>query len=550
MARGGNDSGRGVGQTKARQPTLVYAARCREDSDGVDIITTSIVSAKLGISVKNTTREFSVISLLGQSIRVDKVYSWVPLKIQGVVFSADLMEFLFGEFDLILGMDWLIEHRVSLDCASKRVTLRTNKNSEIVTIGKCRDYLSNVISAIVVEKLIQKSYEAYLAFVSDSTLTKLSVRDVRTVRDFLDVPLEKLPGVPPDSYRSSLYFTLSHGIKGTNRELPNRGFIRPSVSLWGALLNKLTVKNKYPLPVIDDLFDQFCKASVFSKIDLRSSYHQLKVKETDVYKATFKTRYGHYKFQVFQPYLDRFVVVFIDDILIYSNAVIKQDEHIRIILQTLREKQLYAKFRHVVTAEGIRVDPKKIEAISSFEKLKSVLTQAPILVQPKSSWEFVVYNDASHTHKGNYPTHDLELAAVVEFLKYYDFTIEYHPCKVNVMADDFSHRALTDLRVMFTRLSLFEDGSLLAELQIDSSETSDFSLNNNKVLCYRGWICVPNDKELRQTILQEAHGSTYAMHLGGNKITLLVAMAKTGCDYLCITLSDMSEGESRTSVAF
>lgn len=113
-----------------------------------------------------------MVSLLGQSIRVDKVYRRVPLEIQGVVFPANLMELPFGEFNLILGMDWLIEHRVSLDCAIKRVTLLIIGNSEIVFIDERQDYLSNVISTLATEKLLRKGYKAYLAIVIDSALPK------------------------------------------------------------------------------------------------------------------------------------------------------------------------------------------------------------------------------------------------------------------------------------------------------------------------------------------------------------------------------------------
>ena len=126
-------------------------------------------------------------------------------------------------------------------------------------------------------------------------------------------------------------------------------------------INKVTVKNKYPLPRIEDLFYQLKGAGVFSKIDLRSGYYQLRVKEVDVPKTAFRTRYGHYEFlvmpfgltkaptafmdlmnSVFRPYVDQFVVVFIDDILVYSTNAQEHKQHLRIVLEALREKRLYA----------------------------------------------------------------------------------------------------------------------------------------------------------------------------------------------------------------
>ncbi|KAG8472948.1 hypothetical protein CXB51_034814 [Gossypium anomalum] len=378
-------------------------------------------------------------------------------------------------------------------------------------------------------------------------------------------------------------------LKAQIQELLDRGFIRPSISPWGVpvlfvkkkdgtvrmcidyrQLNQLTIRNKYPLPRIDNLFDQLKGASVFSKIDLQSGYHQLRVKEKDIHKTAFRTRYGHYEFlvmpsgltnalatfmdlmnRVFQPYLDQFVVVFIDYILVYSEMEEKHDEHFHIVLQMLREKQHYAKFNkckswfnkvtflgHIVTTERIKVDPRKIEAIlewkpprsqEAFKKLKKVLTEAPVLIQPESGKDFTVYSDASHVglgyvlmqegkvvayasrqlkpHEVNYPTHDLELAAVIfalkiwrhylygetciiytdhkslkyllsqkelnlrqrrwiELLKDYDCSIEYHPGKANVVADALSRRTVAELKAMFVRLSLYDDGSLLAELQV------------------------------------------------------------------------------------
>ena len=250
-------------------------------------------------------------------------------------------------------------------------------------------------------------------------------------------------------------------------------------------INKVTVKNKYPLPRIEDLFDQLRGASVFSKIDLRSGYYQLHVKEVDVPKTAFKTRYGHYDFlvmpfgltnapaafmdlmnRVFRLYLDQFVMVFIDDILVYSKDAQEHEHHLRIVLQTLRENQLFAKLSkcdfwikevsflgHIVSVEGIRVDPVKIEAIvnwkpprnvteirsflglagyyrrfvqgfsviassltrllrkgvkfewddkcqSSFERLKEILVEAPVLIQPTSGRDYTVYSDASRIGLG------------------------------------------------------------------------------------------------------------------------------------------------------
>ncbi|GKC88464.1 putative reverse transcriptase domain-containing protein, partial [Tanacetum coccineum] len=230
------------------------------------------------------------------------------------------------------------------------------------------------------------------------------------------------------------------------QELSDKGFIRPSSSPWGAPvlfvkkkdgsfrmcidyreLNKLTVKNRYPLPRIDDLFDQLQGSSVYSKIDLRSGYHQLRVRDEDIPKTAFRTRYGHYEFQVMpfgltnapavfmdlmnrvcRPYLDKFVIVFIDDILIYSKTKEEHDVHLRLILELLKKEELYAKFSkcdfwlskvqflgHVIDSEGIHVDPAKIESIKDWESPKK-LCSTPILALPEGSENFVVYCDASH----------------------------------------------------------------------------------------------------------------------------------------------------------
>ena len=211
-------------------------------------------------------------------------------------------------------------------------------------------------------------------------------------------------------------------LKQQLQELLDMKFIFRSYSPWGAPvlfvkkkdgsmrmcidyreLNKVTIKNKYPLPRIDDLFDQLKGATVFSKIDLRSGYYQLKVRESDIPKIAFWTRYGHYEFlvmsfgltnapaafmdlmnRVFEEYLDKFDIVFMNDILVYSRIVEEHELHLNIVLEKLREKKLYVKFSkcefwlgkvaflgHVVSEEGISVDPSKVEVVSQWKQLRN-----------------------------------------------------------------------------------------------------------------------------------------------------------------------------------
>nr|GEV01734.1 reverse transcriptase domain-containing protein [Tanacetum cinerariifolium] len=234
------------------------------------------------------------------------------------------------------------------------------------------------------------------------------LEDIPVVKEFPDVFPEDLPGLP------SVHQELSNQLQ----ELIDRGFIRPSTSPWGAHvlfvkkkdgsfrmcidyweLNKLSIKNRYPLPKINDLFDQLQGLNVYSKINLRSGYHQLRLRVKDIPKTSFRTRYGHYEFQVMpfgltnapavfmdlmnrvcEPYLDKFVIVFIDDILIYSRNKEEHANHLRIILELLKKEKLYAKFskydfwicivqflRHLINSQGLHVDPAKIKAVKNWE---------------------------------------------------------------------------------------------------------------------------------------------------------------------------------------
>jgi len=198
----------------------------------------------------------------------------------------------------------------------------------------------------------------------------------------VEFSIDLVPGIGPVSmapYRMAPTELVE--LKKQIEELMVKQFIRPNTSPWGApmllvkkkdgssrlcvdyrQLNKMTIKNKYPLPRIDDLMDQLHGSTVFSKIDLRLGYHQILVKDDDVRKTAFRSRYGHYEYvvmpfgvtdapavfmdymnKIFRPFLDKFVVVFIDDILIYSRTREEHAEHLRLVLSVLREKQLYAK---------------------------------------------------------------------------------------------------------------------------------------------------------------------------------------------------------------
>ncbi|GJZ92343.1 putative reverse transcriptase domain-containing protein [Tanacetum coccineum] len=283
-----------------------------------------------------------------QPIEIDKVIKGCKLEIKGLVFDIDLIPFGHGSFDVIIGMDWLSNHKDEIICHEKVVR----------------------------------------------------------------IPL------PDGKFPYRLAPSELEELSGQLKELQDKGFIRPSSSSWGASvlfvkkkdgsfrmcidyreLNKLTVKNRYPLPRIDDLFDQLQGSQFFSKIDLRSGYHQLRVHEDDIPKTAFRTRYGHFEFTVMpfvltnipsvfmdvmnrvcRPYLDKFVIVFIDDILIYSKTREEHVEHLRLVLELLNKEKLYAKFSkcefwlrevqflgHVINGNGIHVDPSKIEVVKNWK---------------------------------------------------------------------------------------------------------------------------------------------------------------------------------------
>ncbi|KAD4384676.1 hypothetical protein E3N88_24844 [Mikania micrantha] len=366
------------------------------------------------------------------------IYRNCKLTIEGEDYSVDLIPMVLGEFDVVIGMDWLSSYRANIVCDRKSIQLIAPSGYEVSIQGEKRGgvVLCSLVKAM---KYMNHGGQSFLAYVIDNEKVVQKLEDVPIVREFPDVFPDDLPGIPSDR-DVEFRIDLIPGAKPIARapyhlapselqelmtqlqDLLDKGFIRPSISPWGAPvlfvkkkdgslrmcidyreLNKVTVKNKYPLPRIDDLFDQLQGASWFSKIDLRSGYHQLKVREEDVPKTAFRTRYGHYEFlvmsfgltnapaafmdlmnRVCRPMLDRSVIVFIDDILIYSKNEADHACHLSEVLETLRREKLYAKFSkcafwlrevqflgHVINADGILVDSSKIQAVTRWSPPKT-----------------------------------------------------------------------------------------------------------------------------------------------------------------------------------
>ncbi|GJR68963.1 putative reverse transcriptase domain-containing protein [Tanacetum coccineum] len=338
----------------------------------------------------------------GRIIRLNTILMGCTLNLLNHPFNINLMPVELGSFDAIIGMDWLAKYQVIIVCAEKIVHIPC-RNETLIFHGDGMEFQIDLIPGVT---LVARA--PYL--LAPSEMKELS---------------EQL------------------------KELSDKGFIRPSSSPWGAPvlfvkkkdgsfqmcidyreLNKLTVKNRYPLLRIDDLFDQLQGSSVYSKIDLRSGYHQLRVREEDIPKTAFRTRYGHYEFQVMPFGL--------------TNTPANKQEHkerLKLILELLKKEELYAKFSKCLAGYYRRF----IEGFSKIGKPMTKLTQkkklcsVPILVLHEGSKDFIAYCDALkkglctvlmqrekviayalrqlRIHEKNYTTHDLELGVVVFALK-------------------------------------------------------------------------------------------------------------------------------------
>ena len=336
---------------------------------------------ELGLPVREVQFDLVVSTSASGIVKTSTLCARCLIEVEGRKYRVNLICLPLEGIDVILGMNWLSANHILIDCNEKKVVFPSLEDED------------QLISSQQVDQAIKEGSQCFLI------LTHLSVEEgsgsleTHVVRDFPDVFLEDVPGLPlPREIKFSIDLVPTAGpvsmapyrmapteleeLKKQIEGLLGKQFIRPSVSPWGVpvllvkkkddssrlcvdyrQLTKLTIKNKYPLPRIDDLMDQLHRATVFSKIDLRSGYHQIRVKPDDILKTTFRSRYGHYEYvvmpfgvtnapamfmdymnKIFRPFLDKFVVVFIGDILIYSRSYEEYTEHLRTVLSILREK--------------------------------------------------------------------------------------------------------------------------------------------------------------------------------------------------------------------
>ncbi|GJZ39479.1 putative reverse transcriptase domain-containing protein [Tanacetum coccineum] len=511
-------------------------------------------SSMLNINLVKIGASYEVELAHGRVVSTNIVLKGYTLNLVNHIFEIDLMPIELGTFDVIIGMDWLVNHDAVIVCGEKVVHIPHGNKMLIVESDKGVSCL-NVISCIKAHKYVERGCHLFLAYLTGKKLKEKRLEDVPVIHDFPEV----FPALPPPRKLSVQL-----------QELPKKGFIRLSSSPWGAPVF-------YPLLRIDDLFDQLQGFSMYSKIDMRSGYHQLRNKEEDIPITAFRTRYGHFEFQVMpfgltnapamfldlmnrvcKPYLDKFVIMFIDDILVYSKDEEEHGKHLKIFLDLLKKERLYAKFSkcdfwldlikfrgHVIDRSGVHVDPAKIDANGgekdkkyewgkeedeAFQTLKKKLCSALILALPEGTEDFVVYCDASlkgygavliqrekviayasrqlKVYEENYTTHDLELGAKelnlrqrrwIELLSDYDCEIRYHPGKANLMAD-----ALTQKEAMKKKYVKNENlGRMIKQI---------FEFRPDGTRCFGNRVWLPRYGKLRNLVMYESHKSKYSIH--------------------------------------
>nr|GEV53290.1 hypothetical protein [Tanacetum cinerariifolium] len=547
----------------------------------------------------------------GKIVGIDTIILGCTINFQNHPFNIDLMPVELGSFDVIIGMDWLRRCHAVIVCDEKLV--RIPYGNETLTF--CGNESNNeresrlaVISCSKAQEYMAKGCQIFMAQISakkeEDKSEEKQLKDVPIIQDFLEVFPEDLPGLPParpvefqiDQIPGAApvarapYQLAPSEMKELSeqlQELSDKGFIRPSSWPWGAPV--LFVKKK------DGSF-----RIIYSKIDLRSSYHQLRVREQDIPKTAFRTCYGHYEFQVMpfgltnapavfidlmnlvcKPYLDKFVIVFIDDIRIYSKDEKEYEEHLKAILELLKEESCLtgyyrrfiegfskiAKSMTKLTQKGIKFDWGEKEE-NAFQLIKQKFCSAPIFALPEGSKDFVVYCDASHKGLGAvlmqrekrhylYGTkctvfndhkslqHILDQKELnmrqrrwLKLLSDYDCDIRYHPRKANVVADALSRKEqdkLLRVRALVMTISLNLPKQIL-EAQIEALKPKNLKKEDvggmikmdipkerlepraDGTLCLNGRSCLPCYGDLRFAIMHESHKSKYSIYPGSEKM--------------------------------
>nr|GEU60701.1 putative reverse transcriptase domain-containing protein [Tanacetum cinerariifolium] len=358
----------------------------------------------------------------GKIVEVDTIIRGCTLNFLNHPFNIDLMPVELGSFDVIIGMDWLRRYHAVIVCDEKLVRIPYG-NETLIFYGDesndGRESRLTIISCSKAQQYMAKGCQIFLAQISakkeeDKSKGK-QLKDIPIIQDFLEVFLEDLSGLPlarPVEFQIDLipradpvarapYRLAPSEMKELSKqlqELSEKGFIRPSSSPWGARSCSLKRRMGHSDSALTTE-----RSNVYSKIVLRSGYHQLRIREQDVQKTAFKTRYSHYEFQVMpfrltnastifmdlmnrvcKPYLDKFVIVFIDDILIYSKNKNEHEEHLKVILELIKKENLYAKFSkcefwilkvqflgHVIDSRGIHMDLAMIESIKDWASPKT-----------------------------------------------------------------------------------------------------------------------------------------------------------------------------------
>ncbi|XP_049351862.1 uncharacterized protein LOC125816315 [Solanum verrucosum] len=358
---------------------------------------TPLIAAKFKRTPELLVKPIEVSTPIGESIIVRRVYRKCIVTVCGRNTLADHVELEMVDFDVIIGMDWLASCYATIECRTKMVHFHFPKEAVLEWKGNIGAPRGKFISYFKAKKMMSKGYICHTVRVRNIDADPPTLQSVPVVNEFTEVFPEDLPGLPPerevefgidiipDTQPISIppYRMAPAKLRELNEQLNDlleKGFIRPSMSPWGA-------------PV---LFGAKC----FSKIDLRSGYHQVRVRDQDIPKTAFRTWYGHFEFlvmsfgltnapaafmdlmnRVFKPFLDVFVIVFIDDIMVYSRSEEDHANHLRQVLQILRDRKLYAKFSkcefwlrsvaflgHIVSDEVVRVDTQKIEAVKNWPR--------------------------------------------------------------------------------------------------------------------------------------------------------------------------------------